>query len=78
MVPEVWSRGFVCVHPYQAAPGLSGIRPRQAESGPARTVRSAPTRGDTLDKLNSDKSACQDDLKHGRYLLSMLCHISVP
>lgn len=48
------------------------------ESRPARAVRSAPTRGDTLDKLNSDKSACQYDLNRGRYLLSTLCHISAP
>lgn len=48
------------------------------ESQPAHTVRSAPTRGDTLDKLNSDKSACQYDLNHGRYFLSALCHIAAP
>lgn len=49
-----------------------------AESQPARAVRSAPTRGDTLDKLNSDKSACQYDLNRGRYFLSTSCHISAP
>lgn len=48
------------------------------ESQPAHTVRSAPTRGDTLDKLNSDKSACQYDLNHGRYFLSASCHIASP
>lgn len=49
-----------------------------ADSQPARAVRSAPTRGDTLDKLNSDKSACQYDLNRGRYFLSTSCHISAP
>lgn len=49
-----------------------------AESQPARAVRSAATRGDTLDKLNSDKSACQYDLNRGRYFLSTSCHISAP
>lgn len=48
------------------------------ESQLAHTVRSAPTRVDTLDKLNSDKSACQYDLNHGPYFLSALCHIAAP
>lgn len=55
-----------------------GLRALPKENQPARTVRSAPTRGDTLDKLNSDKSARQYDLNHGRYFLSTLCHISAP
>lgn len=52
--------------------------PSPAEGQPHHTVISAPTRGDTLDKLNSDKSACQYDLNRGCYFLSTLCHIAAP
>lgn len=74
--------GYVCSSAEQNTTELScaclELYALPKESPPAYAVRSAPTRGDTLDKLNSDKSACQYDLNHGRYILSTLCHISAP
>lgn len=77
--------GFVAVTVYwseqnrtELSRACLGLYALPKESQPAPTVRSAPTRGDTLDKLNSDKSACQYDLNHGRYFLSTSCHISAP